>query len=239
MSDTAAELHGRLRAECAQLLGVDLQRMSPAQTVRLDRATALRLEIDTLQSKQLAGSPIDVGKLMQASEALERLLPAEAIDAPDYRRLSDEELSELERLLRKAGAKEEGPAVEDAPAVVIPDNGRDGADGPIADADQAEIARLNALVAEQRRALAVQTEQIDRLMRLAELPAPTSIAAPTPAEPASAPGPAADESVRAQVERSPREPARPPAHYLRPAEAEPWRAHVGVDGVIQGPWGPI
>jgi hypothetical protein len=58
----------------AELLGYDLSKLTPAQSVRLDRAASIRLEIDDLQSKQLAGLPFDLKTYVLASEALERLV---------------------------------------------------------------------------------------------------------------------------------------------------------------------
>jgi hypothetical protein len=48
--------------------------LTAAQKIRVDRASSLRLQIDDLQSAQLRGAQIDLGKLIEASEALEHLL---------------------------------------------------------------------------------------------------------------------------------------------------------------------
>ncbi len=182
-----AELYARLRTECADLLGFDLAALSPAQTVKLDRVVALRLELDTLQSKQLAAQPIDLPKLLQASEALEKLLPAGATDnadgnGMDLRRLNDDELETLLRLTAKANGIEMEQAAATpaaAPAVEMPDNGRGDTaaalDQKQADPAAAEIARLTAVIEDQRRALASQAQQID------ELNAARPIIAPMPA----------------------------------------------------------
>lgn len=68
------QLLDRMRNEAAELLKYDLNNLTAAQSVRLDRAAALRLELDDVQSRQLAGLPIDMAKFVVASEALERLV---------------------------------------------------------------------------------------------------------------------------------------------------------------------
>ena len=69
-----AALRERMRKVTAELLGYDLSKLTPSQSVRLDRAATLRLELDDVQSRQLAGLPIDTTKFVSASEALERML---------------------------------------------------------------------------------------------------------------------------------------------------------------------
>ena len=64
------QLLDRMRKLTATLLGYDLSNLTPAQSVRLDRAAALRLELDDVQSRQLAGLPVDMAKFVVASEAL-------------------------------------------------------------------------------------------------------------------------------------------------------------------------
>src|SRR5689334_17373916 len=63
-----------MRKLTADLLGYDLANLTSAQSIRLDRAAALRLELDDIQSRQLAGLTIDMTKYVAASEALERLV---------------------------------------------------------------------------------------------------------------------------------------------------------------------
>ena len=75
------QLLDRMRNEVAGLLKYDLSNLTAAQSVRLDRAAALRLELDDVQSRQLAGLPIDMAKFVVASEALERLVGGNP-DAP-------------------------------------------------------------------------------------------------------------------------------------------------------------
>jgi len=67
-------LRARLRRETAELLGYDIDELTAAQSVRLDRAATLRLELDDIETRQLAGLPIEMAKYVVASEALERLV---------------------------------------------------------------------------------------------------------------------------------------------------------------------
>ena len=62
-----------LRASTAKLLGLDESKLSVAEKIRVDRASALRLLLDDMQAAQLNGGAIDVGEFIKASEELERL----------------------------------------------------------------------------------------------------------------------------------------------------------------------
>jgi hypothetical protein len=72
--DDRAELFRALRASTAALLNFDLNHLTPAQNIRVDRAAALRLQLDDLQRRQFAGEAIDMKEFVVASEALERLV---------------------------------------------------------------------------------------------------------------------------------------------------------------------
>jgi hypothetical protein len=113
---TPKQLLDRMRKLKAALLNCDLNDMTPAQSVRLDRAAALRLELDDIQGRQLAGLPVDMAKFVVASEALERMLggnPEQPTNSPDFsgareelnrflveraQRIAARELKESERL---------------------------------------------------------------------------------------------------------------------------------------------
>jgi hypothetical protein len=69
-----------LQKDSARLLNYDIDHLTPAQEIRLDRVCALRLEIDRLTMLQLSGQQFDIIKLVQASEALERLISPTGID---------------------------------------------------------------------------------------------------------------------------------------------------------------
>jgi hypothetical protein len=64
----------RLFAGTCELLGLKPEQLTLAQRLRVSRASALRLQIDDLEKAQLLGQPIDIKQLVEASEALERLV---------------------------------------------------------------------------------------------------------------------------------------------------------------------
>jgi hypothetical protein len=97
-----AALFERVRAETARMLNLDLLDLNPAQVVRLDHATALRLELDRLLAIQMRGEPIDIGRLTIASTQLETMLRDRAENGWNLLLLSDDELVTLERLCAKA-----------------------------------------------------------------------------------------------------------------------------------------
>jgi hypothetical protein len=70
---TPKQLLDRMRKTTADMLGYDLSNLTPAQSIRLDRAASLRLELDDLQGKQLAGLLFDAKQYVVVSESLERM----------------------------------------------------------------------------------------------------------------------------------------------------------------------
>jgi hypothetical protein len=64
----------RLREDTCRQLGLDPAKLSAGDELVVSRAGALRLLISDLEAQQLAGRPIDVGKYVEASEALERIV---------------------------------------------------------------------------------------------------------------------------------------------------------------------
>jgi hypothetical protein len=91
MISDESELFSSLRASTAVLLGYDADKqLSPAEQIRLDRASALRMVIDGAQAKQMRGEPIDVREFTDASESLEKMCggnPASSATrfGPDHR----------------------------------------------------------------------------------------------------------------------------------------------------------
>jgi hypothetical protein len=80
-----AEPHDLLKArrESAALLGLgDIERLSPADTLRCDLISTLRLAIDGEQATVLDGGSADLAKLITATENLIRLLPGRELPAP-------------------------------------------------------------------------------------------------------------------------------------------------------------
>jgi hypothetical protein len=80
-----AEPHDLLKArrESAALLGLgDVERLSPADTLRCDLISTLRLAIDGEQATVLDGGSADLAKLITATENLIRLLPGHELPEP-------------------------------------------------------------------------------------------------------------------------------------------------------------
>jgi hypothetical protein len=75
-------VYAKVRAEIVALFGWNADKLSPDQSLRLDCAVALRLALDDLQGRIVRGESIDVAKMLTASEALSRLLPAAVLAAP-------------------------------------------------------------------------------------------------------------------------------------------------------------
>jgi hypothetical protein len=78
MTDDRAEA----RKEAAVLLGVDIERLSPADNLRVDMVSALRLVIDHEQANVLSGNQADLGKLNTAVASLIALLPGHELPEP-------------------------------------------------------------------------------------------------------------------------------------------------------------
>ena len=74
MTIDTAVMRKRLRAETAAMLRLDVDNLTPAQSIRLDRAATLRLELNDIEERKLIGAPFDTVKYIAASEALERML---------------------------------------------------------------------------------------------------------------------------------------------------------------------
>jgi hypothetical protein len=73
------------RSEAAALLGVDIDHLSPADGLRVDMVSALRLVIDAEQASVLSGSSADLGKLNIAVQSLIALMPGRELPAPEQR----------------------------------------------------------------------------------------------------------------------------------------------------------
>jgi hypothetical protein len=77
------DVYARLRIETCAMLGFsDVGTLTPLQSLKLDLACVLRLELDRAAALQARGEAIDIKALTVAAEALERLLrPAEVVVA--------------------------------------------------------------------------------------------------------------------------------------------------------------
>jgi hypothetical protein len=74
-----ADDRAQARREAAVLLGVDIERLSPADGLRVDMISALRLVIDSEQASILSGGSADLGKLNVAVQSLIALLPSQKL----------------------------------------------------------------------------------------------------------------------------------------------------------------
>jgi hypothetical protein len=108
----------RLFSGTCELLGLDPKNLTLTQRLRVSRASALRLQIDDLEKAQLLGQSIDINKLVDASEKLERLVGGDpdAPSQPDFtgareelRRLLDQRADALERRRERAAPRAPAP----------------------------------------------------------------------------------------------------------------------------------
>ena len=70
------------RREAAILLGVDIEHLSAADSLRIDMVSALRLVIHHEQASVLSGGSADLGKLNVAVQSLIALLPGRELPVP-------------------------------------------------------------------------------------------------------------------------------------------------------------
>jgi hypothetical protein len=125
----------KARQEAAALLGLDPARpMCPADSLRVDLVSTLRLVIDAAGETVLEGGSADIGRLVGAVEQLTKLLPKAATEAPSHREDPREALLKIIMTMRE----------RDADAF-------EGYDGKVKQVEvlQAEIAQLKAQLAGQ------------------------------------------------------------------------------------------
>jgi hypothetical protein len=73
----------RLRSETVRLLGLDPAEMSLAQDLQVDLLALLRLEVDTLSGRVLAGEAVDLNRLSVAYGMLAKILPPAELKVAD------------------------------------------------------------------------------------------------------------------------------------------------------------
>jgi hypothetical protein len=98
MSDDAAATYEALRVSTAQLLNLDLANLSPADGVRLDLTSLLRLLLDSMQANALSGQEVDLAQLRSCYEMLSRLMP-QAVEAPPQAREDHSARDKVRRLI--------------------------------------------------------------------------------------------------------------------------------------------
>jgi hypothetical protein len=95
-----AAAYTALRAETVRLLGLDpAGTMSLAQDLQVDLLALLRLEVDTLNGRVLAGEAVDLNRLSVAFGMLQKLLPPAELKAETCHHDFSGAREELERLL--------------------------------------------------------------------------------------------------------------------------------------------
>jgi hypothetical protein len=72
----------KARRESAELMGLNYDRLSPADVLRCDLISTLRLVIDDAGGTVLEGGSTDLAKLITATESLIRLLPGHELPEP-------------------------------------------------------------------------------------------------------------------------------------------------------------
>jgi hypothetical protein len=77
-----ADDRAQARREAAALLAVDIEHLSPADNLRVDMVSALRLVIDSEQASILSGNSADVARLNVAVASLIALLPNSKLPEP-------------------------------------------------------------------------------------------------------------------------------------------------------------
>jgi hypothetical protein len=80
------------RREAATLLGVDIDHLSAADSLRVDMVSALRLVIDHEQATVLDGREADLGKLNVAVQSLIALLPGRELPQPASSRIDPRQI---------------------------------------------------------------------------------------------------------------------------------------------------
>jgi hypothetical protein len=100
MTEPRNDDRSQARREAATLLGVDIDRLSPADGLRVDMVSALRLVIDAEQASVLSGSSADLGKLNVAVQSLIALLPGRELPEPESRDDHEAAIAPLLKLYR-------------------------------------------------------------------------------------------------------------------------------------------
>jgi hypothetical protein len=77
-----ADDRAQARYEACQLLGLDIDNLSPADALRVDMVSSLRLVVDAEQASILSGNSADVARLNVAVASLIALLPGQKLAEP-------------------------------------------------------------------------------------------------------------------------------------------------------------
>ena len=95
------ELYEAARASAIELLGLGgVERLAPDQVMKIDLVTVLKLSLDDVQAKLIAGERADLGRVFAVTEALVKLLPA-VPDSPAPPRQENDARARFKELLAR------------------------------------------------------------------------------------------------------------------------------------------
>jgi hypothetical protein len=202
----ASDDRAQARREAAVLLGLDVERLGPADVLRVDLVSSLRLVVDAEMGSVLSGNSADVARLNVAVASLIALLPGQKLAEPapaeggpsDPRQIMLRTYMEMRR---------RGEAADPTSTF----EGR-----------MAEIERLRARVADLEAQLA------ERFAASVPPPAGDNVVTLRPTNERTA------ERSAAATPPKPAPPA-PAAGIITDNEPEPWRPFVG-GGSRRDPW---
>jgi hypothetical protein len=203
------------RREAATLLGVDIEHLSAADSLRVDMVSALRLVIDHEQATVLDGREADLGKLNVAVQSLIGLLPGRELPQPASSRVDPREIMWQTYLgMRRRG--------ELAASYLSPQQRLEAA--------RAKVAEIEAELAAGSTAITPPTADIVPPGEIADL---NMKPRPGPDDPPKR-SPAVIESEYEEVVVS----------EVVLGQPEPWRPFLGGDGSIMSTpgqkfWGPV
>jgi hypothetical protein len=202
--DIAAQAK-RLREQTCQLLGLDISKLTPAQLVRVDRASVLRLRLSDLEALQLNGGAFDAREYVAVSTEYERLLMDDAteLSTPEGQARLDAEIEQKFREIIGAS--------------------RGDSDDP--DAAPSETEQLRQRIAE--------LEDENMHLRWGDMPSAEQVAS-EPAAKTPAASPSENVVPFAPVEQQKYHSTRavggkPPQHYLREENSGAWPPYFPLD----------
>ena len=210
-----------LRVSTAKMLSLDINNLTAAQSVKLDRCCMLRLLVDDLRAKQLSGQQIDVREFVAASESLERMVGDGSLEGPA--RFSPDHRAKLRQLIENAMRGSEAQDAEDEATMALKDEAQAIAAAAPPDGSNSGGAPPAAVG---------RAQGVGDVSASASPPAapdaPVLVETPPPQRPRAK----SEAELIAQMDKANSQPALPPDNR---AQREPWRSHVSSDGII-APW---
>jgi hypothetical protein len=228
MTEPRNDDRSQARREAAALLNVDIDHMSPADGLRIDMVSALRLVIDHEQASVLSGGSADLGKLNVAVQSLIALLPGRELPAPESQREDPREtMWRIYSQMRKNG---ELNLREDTQVEAL----------------QAELASRDAEIARLKQLAGGRAPFLPDVIDPADVVPPSEIGHAIVGKVAGPDDPKPPVTIEAKAVKRPKPPAAPvtPAYDYNVEQG--WRDHVLPDGTITPTpmsrtkyWGPV